>query len=98
LVSPLEARGKLSEASVVGSGQRLNQGGELEDFDVRGAVGPVVAPADDNVTAGKRVTVIAEIPALKFKFDMHALPALGADLALGLTVGESRLNSFDPIA
>ena len=63
-----------------------------------GALGPIVAPADDYVTAGGRVAVAAEIPALKFKFDVHALPSLGADLALGLTVRESGLNRFDDVA
>jgi hypothetical protein len=32
--------------------QGLDQAGKLEDFDVDGAVVPVVAPADDYVTAG----------------------------------------------
>ena len=62
----------------------MDEGGELEDFDVLGAVGPIVAPADDDVATGKRMSVVAEIPALKFKLEMHALPALRADLALGL--------------
>lgn len=76
----------------------MNQGGELEDFDVLGAVGPIVAPADDNVATGERVTVVAEIPALKFKLDVHALPALRADLALGLAVRESGLDRLDDVA
>ncbi len=76
----------------------MNQGGQFEDFDVLGAVGPIVAPANDNVATGERVTVIAEIPALKFKLDVHALPALRADLALGLAVRKSRLNGFDDVA
>jgi 6-phosphogluconolactonase len=40
------------EMSVFGSGQRFDQGGEFEDFDLGRAVGPVVAPADDDVAAG----------------------------------------------
>ena len=76
----------------------MNEGGELEDFDLVGAVGPVVAPADDHVATGKRVAVIAEIPALKFKFDVHALPSLRADLTLGLAVRKSGLHGFDDVA
>ena len=57
-----------------------------------------MAPADDYVTTGGRVAVVAEIAALKFEFDVHALPSLGADLALGLAVWESRLNRFDDVA
>ena len=57
-----------------------------------------MAPADDYVATGGRVSVVAEIPALKFKFDVHALPSFGAYLPLGLAVRESRLNSFDDVA
>ena len=60
-----------------------------------GAIGPIVAPADNYVATGGRVAVVAEIPAFKFKFDVHALPSFGTDLALGLAVGESLLNGFD---
>ena len=63
-----------------------------------GGVGPVVAPADDEVAAGGRVAVIAEIAAFKFKFDQDALPALGADLAFGLAIGEAGLNRFHNVA
>ena len=42
--------------------------------------GPVMAPADDYVATGERMAVVAEIAALKFKFEVHALPALGRDL------------------
>ena len=63
-----------------------------------GAVGPIVAPANDDVATGKRVAVIAEIPALEFKLDVHALPALRSNLALGFAVRESRLHGFDDVA
>ena len=76
----------------------MDQGGELEDFDLGGALGPVVAPADDYVTTGGRMAVVAEIAAFKFKFDVHALPSLRGDLALGFTVGEAGLNGFDDVA
>ena len=79
-------------------GQGFDEGGKLEDLNLRGALGPIVAPADDYVTVAGRVTVVAEIPALKFKFDVHALPSLGADLPLGLAVRESGLNGFDDVA
>src|SRR5690349_17921775 len=62
------------------------------------AVGPVVAPANDDVAAGERVAVVAEVPALKFKFEVDALPSLGSDLALGLAVGEAGLDGFDGVA
>ena len=42
--------------------------------------------------------VVAEIAALKFKFDVHALPALRPDLAFRLAIGETGLNRFDHVA
>jgi hypothetical protein len=44
------------------------------------------------------MAVVAEIAALKFKFDVHALPALGRDLAFGLAIRETGLNGFDHVA
>lgn len=83
---------------VVGGGEGREEGGEFEDFDVGRVVGPVVAPADDDVAAVERVAVIAEAAALKFKFEMDTLPATGADLALGFAVGKARLHGFDDVA
>jgi hypothetical protein len=57
-----------------------------------------VAPADDDVAAGEGVAVIAEIAALKFKFEVDALPTLRSDLALGFAVWEGRLHGFDGVA
>ena len=65
---------------------------------MRGAVGPVVAPADDDVAAGEGVPVVAEIAAFKLEFEVHALPALRTDLALGFAVGEAGLHGFDDVA
>ena len=76
----------------------MDAGGEFEDLDVGGAVGPVVTPADDYVAAGQGMAVVAEILAFIFKFDVDALPAFGSDLALGLAVGETFLNGFDCVA
>jgi hypothetical protein len=59
----------------LGSAEGLDEGGKLEDLDVGGAVVPIVVPADDYVAAGYRMAVVAEIVALKFKFDVYALPA-----------------------
>jgi hypothetical protein len=81
-----------------GGGEGLDQGGEFEDFEVAGAVGPVVAPADDDVAAGEGVAVVAEIAALKFEFEMDALPAMRGDLALGFAVREAGLHGFDGVA
>jgi len=39
--------------------------------------------------------VDAEIPALKFKLDVDALPSFGTNLPLGLAIGKSLLHSFD---
>lgn len=44
------------------------------------------------------MAVVAEIAALKFKLDVHALPALRSDLAFRLAIGESGLNGFDHVA
>ena len=83
---------------VLGVGQGFDEGGEFEDFDLGRAVGPIVAPADDDVATVESVPVIAEIAALKFKLDVHALPSLRGDLPLGLAVRESGLNGFDDVA
>jgi hypothetical protein len=73
----------------------LEQPGEFEDFEVAGVVGPVVAPADDEVAAGGGVGVVAEVFALELEFDADALPAAGADLAFGVAVGEFLVDGFD---
>jgi hypothetical protein len=44
------------------------------------------------------MAVVAEIPALKFKLDAHALPSFGSYLPQGLAVREPRLNRFDQVA
>ena len=44
------------------------------------------------------MTVIAEIPALKFKLDMHTLPSFGSYLPHGLAVGKPCLNHLDHVA
>src|SRR5713101_6211019 len=44
------------------------------------------------------MAVVAEIPALKFKFDVHPLPSYGSYLPHGLAVGEPRLNRLDHVA
>src|SRR5260370_25290455 len=44
------------------------------------------------------MAVVAEIAALKFKFDVYALPAPGSDLAFRLAIGETGLNGFDHVA
>src|SRR5216684_8592248 len=44
------------------------------------------------------MAVVAKIAALKFKFDVDALPALGPDLAFRLAIGETGLNGFDHVA
>ena len=62
------------------------------------AVRPVVAPADDHVAAGGGMAVVAEIAALKFKFDENALPAVGSDLAFCFAIRETILYRFNDIA
>ena len=41
------------------------------------------------------MAVVTEIPALKFKFDVHALPTFRTDLPLCFAVGKPRLNRLD---
>jgi hypothetical protein len=57
-----------------------------------------VAAANDYGASGERVSVVAELTALKLKFDAHTLPAFRSDLSLGLAIGESGLNRFDHVA
>ena len=42
--------------------------------------------------------MVAEIAALKFEFEVDALPALRSDLALGFAVREAGLHGFDSVA
>src|SRR5277367_6486024 len=44
------------------------------------------------------MAVVAEVFAFVLEFDADALPAVGADLALGFAVGESLLDIFDEVA
>jgi hypothetical protein len=60
-----------------GVGEGFDQAGEFEDLDVVRAVIPVVAPAHNYIAAGHGMAVVAEVLALKFKFDVHALPRSG---------------------
>lgn len=60
-----------------------------------GAVGPVVAPADNEVATVKGMAVVVEILALKLKFDRHPLPSAGDDLSPGLAIGKFLLNCLD---
>src|SRR5580704_8754431 len=76
------------------AGQRLNYGGEFENFEVGGAVFPIVLPTHDYVTAAGGMAVVPEIAALKFKFDVHPLPPFRTDAALCLAVGESYPHGF----
>src|SRR5271157_5934178 len=79
-------------------GQRFNHAGQLYHFNLFWALGPIVPPTDNCIATIRRVAVVAEIPALKFKFDTHALPPVGSDLPHSLTVRESFLNGFDEVA
>src|SRR5579859_3674752 len=83
---------------VVRAGRRFNYGGKFEDFDVARTVGPIVAPANDYVTAVRGMAVVAEIAALEFKFDGDALPAAGRDLPQCLAIRKSLLNVLHPVA
>jgi hypothetical protein len=75
-----------------GLAEGVDEAGKLEDFDVGGTVVPVMVPADDYVASGQRMAVVAEIAALKFKFEVHALPTLRRDLTFRLAIGETGLN------
>ena len=62
------------------------------------AVVPIVPPAKVDVTAVGRMTVVLEVSAPKFKFDLHALPPFRADLALCHAARESVLNRLNQVA
>ena len=57
-----------------------------------------MALTDNDITTARRVAVVAEIPALKFKLDMHTLPSSGSYLPHGLAVGKPCLNRLDHVA
>ena len=44
------------------------------------------------------MAVVAVIAALKFKFDVHPLPALRPNLAFGLAIRVTGFNGFDHVA
>ena len=83
------------QGSIICGCQRLEHAGELDDFDMLGAVGPIVPPANNYVAAVHRMAVVTEIFALKFKFDLHPLPAARSNLPLGFAVRKALLNGFD---
>ena len=89
---------RIASESFRGGGERGEEGGEFEDFEVGRVVGPVVAPADDDVAAGEGMAVVAEIAAFELEFEVDALPAARSDLALGFAIGEAGLYGFDSVA
>src|SRR5216684_9384281 len=78
--------------------KRFDYAGQLHDLDVLGTLVPIVAPADNDIATACRMAVVAEIPALKFKLDTHALPSFRSNLPHGLAVGEPRLHRLDQVA
>src|SRR5580693_2059 len=84
--------------SVFRAAQRLNHSGQLHDLNVLGAVVPIVPPANNHIATTWRMAMVPEIPALKFKLDIHALPPLRANLPFGLAVRESLLDCFNHVA
>jgi hypothetical protein len=62
------------------------------------AVGPIVPPANDHVTAVHGVAMVTKIPALIFEFDSNSLPFARSDLTLGLAVRVTCLYRFDGVA
>src|SRR5208283_4566931 len=77
---------------------RFNHAGQLYHLNVPWALRPIVPPTHNCIATTCKVAVVAEIPALKFKFDAHALPPAGSDLPHSLTVRESLLDGFDDVA
>src|SRR5712692_4191804 len=78
--------------------KRFDYAGQLHDLNVLGALVPIVAPTNNDVATACRMAVVAEIPALKFKFDVHTLPTFRSDLTHGFAVGKSLLSRFDRVA
>src|SRR5713101_8661804 len=72
--------------------QGFDYAGQLHHLNVFWALVPIVAPTDDCIATACRMAVVAEIPALKFKFDVHPLPSLRSDLTHGFAVWKSLLN------
>src|SRR5579859_8167707 len=76
----------------------FNHAGQLDDFDVARTVVPIVPPTHNYIATACRMTVVAEIAALEFKFDGDALPALRSDLPQCLAIRKSFLNVLHPVA
>src|SRR5579859_1546274 len=62
---------------------------------VERAVGPVVLPADDQITPFLGVAMAAVIAAFIFKFNEDALPAVPVDAAHGFAIGKAVLDVHD---
>jgi hypothetical protein len=59
---------------------------------------PIVAPADDYIATGGGVAVVAETPALKFKFDEDTLASRRTNPPFCFAIWETVANRFDDVA
>src|SRR5216684_1745690 len=83
-----------SSASISGRARHPHDPAQLNYLQIPRTLRPVVAPADDQVAAGWRVFVDAEVFALVFKFHADALPFSRLKFAHGFAVGEVDLEAF----
>src|SRR5258708_27054274 len=65
---------------------------QLQHFQPRGTLRPVVPPADDHVAPGGAVPMTVEVAALIFELDVHALAPSRLDFAQGLAIGKTGLG------
>lgn len=71
---------------------------QFDEFDVLRAVGPVVAPANDDVTTIRGMAMLSEVAALKIRFDVHSLRAPRSDLPQRRAIRKSLLNVLHSVA
>jgi len=71
-----------------------DDGGQLNNLEVRGTIVPVVPPADDDVATGCRMTMLSEIAGFKFVFDSYSFKPHAKQAAL--RASEAREPSLVP--
>src|SRR5258708_16678407 len=66
--------------------QGFDYAGQLHHLNVFRTLVPIVPPTDNHIATACRMSVVAEISALKFKLDAHALPSSPPTLSLSLAL------------
>src|SRR5262249_37745767 len=86
--------GWLESGLFIGCGKRLDDLGQLDNFEMRRTFTPVVPPTHNKITAIRRMAVVPKVAALKLKLDPYTLPLPWTNLSFGFTVWKPSLDSL----